>query len=439
MLSFSYPAQQSLRPVNRSPQATVNIPGSKSVTNRALLLSALAVGRSTLVNPLISDDTRFMADALSRFGIDIYQDHEANLSVDGTGGLFSDPGAEPIYIGNSGTTVRFLTAAATLLPTGSYATLDGTARMRERPIKHLISALNSLGASVSDTLGTGCPPVKVGGGGLPGGRCSLNGDVSSQYLTAVLLTAPMAKSDVTLDISGVLISRPYIDLTQRLMNDFGADFQNEAYQRFIVKAGQRYLGRSYEIEADASSATYFMAAAAVTGGTVKVENLSPQSAQGDIGFAAVLESMGCIVERHNGMTVTGPQTLTSVSVDMESMPDAAMTLAVVAVFADQPSVIRGLSSLKVKETDRFTAIATELRKIGIRVDCGSDYWVIHPLPISRMHGATLETYDDHRMAMALSVLGLNIPGIVIDNPSCVAKTFPDFWMRWQSAFDSLCF
>jgi len=434
---LSYPDRQLLSCVDHPVDAVVAIPGSKSITNRALILAALANGDTELINPLVSDDTKVMGEALARFGVEITNTNGNSLLVCGRGGRFKAPGDEPIFIGNSGTSVRFLTAAAALLPEGSKAVLDGVPRMRERPIRDLLFALTLLGVKAVDTNNTGCPPVEIHGGGLPGGACGLNGSVSSQYLTALLQVAPLAKTDVHIHIVGTLISRPYIDLTQKVIRDFGADFSHDNYETFHIPSSQQYTGRPYEIEADASSATYFMAAAAVTGGTVRISNLYKTSAQGDVGFAAVLEKMGCIVKYNAGITVTGPKQLKAIDVDLEAMPDTAMTLAAAAVFADGPSHITGLSSLKVKETDRLTAIATELRKVGVSVEFDDASWTITPPPPDRLKGALLETYDDHRMAMALAVLGLRIPNISIDNPSCVAKTFPDFWIRWNTAFRAL--
>jgi len=437
MPALSYPDQQHLACLNHPVDATVVIPGSKSITNRALILAALANGDTELVNPLVSDDTRVMGEALARFGVEITNTGDNSLLVGGRGGSFKAPGPEPIFIGNSGTSVRFLTAAAAFLPASSKVVLDGVPRMRERPIRDLLSALVQLGVKAFDINGTGCPPVEILGGGLPGGACSLNGSVSSQYLTALLHVAPLAEADIHINIIGTLISKPYIDLTQKVIRDFGADFSHNNYETFRVPSGQKYTGRPYEIEADASSATYFMAAAAVTGGTVRISNLYKSSAQGDVGFAGILEKMGCKVEYEAGITVTGPKQLKALNVDLESMPDTAMTLAAAAVFADGPSRITGLSGLKVKETDRLTAVANELRKVGVTVEFDDDSWTIIPPAPDYLKGALLDTYDDHRMAMALTVLGLRVPNIVIDNPSCVAKTFPDFWERWNTAFHAL--
>ena len=276
--------------------------------------------------------------------------------------------------------------------------------------------------------------MRVRGGGLPGGTCRLRGDVSSQFLSALLQVAPYADRDIHIEIVGDLVSKPYVNITQSVMAAFGAELVNDGYRHLTVRAGQRYAGRDYAIEADASNASYFLAAAAVTGGTVTLENLGMDSIQGDVRFVDVLERMGCQAERGPRLTVTGPKTLRAVNVDMGAIPDTAQTLAVVCAFADGPSRLSGLASLRVKETDRVRAIAQELTKLGVGVEEGRDFWVIHPPTDGRYHGAAIDTYEDHRMAMSFAVAGLRVPGMVIGDPGCVAKTFPDFWDRWEAAF-----
>ena len=430
---YSYPKQMTLSPRHGPVAASVRMPGSKSITNRALLLAALADGESRLVAPLHSEDTFYMASALREMGIGIEETPERDFVVAGRGGEFDAPN-KPLFIGNSGTTVRFLTAAACFAPAGTDVVLDGVARMRERPIRDLIGALLTLGVDAECLNGHGCPPVRVRGGGLPGGSCRLRGDVSSQFLTALLQAAPYARQDVEIEIVGELISKPYIDITQSVMASFGVSLVNEDYQRLRVSAGQRYAGREYVIEADASNASYFLAAAAVTGGTVTLENLGTDSIQGDIGFLDVLERMGCTVTRGQSVTLTGPAKLSAVEADMEAIPDTAQTLAVVSAFADGPSHITNIASLRVKETDRVQAIAKELPKIGVRVDEGPDHWTITPPAGGVYTPAEIDTYDDHRMAMAFAVAGLRVPNVTINDPGCVAKTFPDFWERWKEAF-----
>ncbi len=411
----------------------MRLPGSKSITNRALLLAALANGQSRLVAPLHSEDTFYMAQALRMLGVSVDEQPNGDFLVIGTGGELSAP-TQTLFIGNSGTTVRFLTAAACLAPTGADVVLDGVARMRERPIRDLVGALLTLGVEAECLNGGGCPPVRVRGGGLPGGACRLRGDVSSQFLTALLQVAPYARHTVQIEIVGELISKPYVDITQSVMASFGVEMVNDSYKRLSVRAGQRYAAREFAVEADASNASYFLAAAAVTGGTVTLENLGTDSIQGDVNFVDVLERMGCTVTRGPQITLTGPAKLNAIEADMEAIPDTAQTLAVVCAFADGPSHLTHLASLRVKETDRVAAIAKELPKLGVRVDEGRDDWAIYPAINGAYTGAAIDTYDDHRMAMAFAVAGLKIPGVVINNPGCVAKTFPDFWIRWETAF-----
>jgi 3-phosphoshikimate 1-carboxyvinyltransferase len=434
MPSYEYPEKLPLTPVAGPVDAAVRLPGSKSITNRALLLAALADGKSILRDPLQSDDTLYMFEALRSLGVDVTLTDAGDFEVNGVGGAFTAPKKSPIFIGNSGTTVRFLTAAACLAPTGSDVVLDGVARMRERPIRDLLGALITLGVDAESTHSNGCPPVRVRGGGLPGGKCLLRGDVSSQFLTALLQVAPYAHQDVEIEIVGDLISKPYVDMTQNVMHTFGVEMVNDNYRTLTVSAGQRYQGREYDVEADASNATYFLAAAAVTGGNVVLENLGAGSIQGDAKFARVLEKMGCDVDFGSQIALRGPKTLKAINVNLEAIPDTAQTLAVIAAFADGPSTIHGLSSLRVKETDRVVAITNELTKLGVHVEEGRDFWVITPPSDGKYNAAEIKTYDDHRMAMSFAVAGLRLPSVTILDPGCVAKTFPDFWERWDRFF-----
>ncbi len=429
----SYPAQITLSPVSQPVAAAVRLPGSKSITNRALLLAALADGESRLVAPLHSEDTFYMTSALRELGVAIKETPERDFVVMGRGGRLDAPD-KTLMIGNSGTTVRFLTAAACLAPLGTDVVLDGIARMRERPIRDLVGALLTLGVEAECLNGHGCPPVRVRGGGMAGGSCRLRGDVSSQFLTALLQAAPYAARDVEIEIVRDLISKPYVDITQSVMQSFGVAMQNENYQRLSVPSGQRYKSREYIIEADASNASYFLAAAAVTGGTVTLDNLGTDSIQGDIRFLDVLEQMGCTVTRGKSITLAGPAKLSAIDADMEAIPDTAQTLAVVAAFAEGPSRITNIASLRVKETDRVRAVAKELPKLGVGVDEGPGDWTITPPENGIYTPAEIDTYDDHRMAMAFAVAGLRVPSVAIQNPGCVAKTFPDFWERWKEAF-----
>jgi len=434
MRSPAYPPQVRLAPVSRPPNASVQIPGSKSITNRALLIASLAEGASRLIAPLHSEDTHYMRQALVDLGASIEVTDSSDIEVVGLGGRLSAPSRTPLFVGNSGTTIRFLTAAACLAPTGSDVVLDGVARMRERPIRDLLGALLVLGVDAESVNGHGCPPVRVRGGGMHGGTCRIEGGVSSQFISALLQAAPYAQQDVVIEIIGELISTPYIDITQSVMSAFGVEFENSDYRTLRVQAGGRYRGRDYAIEADASNASYFLAAAAITGGKVTVENLGSDSIQGDIRFADVLERMGCDVTRTaRAITVRGPQRLHGVKADMEGMPDMAQTLAVIAAFADEPSRIEGLASLRVKETDRVRAIAVELPKLGARVFEGADSWDIQPIDAAPA-AASIDTYDDHRMAMSFAVATLRRPYLSINDPGCVSKTFPNFWDRWRAVF-----
>jgi 3-phosphoshikimate 1-carboxyvinyltransferase len=404
----------------------VRPPGSKSITNRALVCAALAEGESTLVGALDSDDTRVMVEALRRVGIDVRVDAKNSvIGLKGAGGLAhrSSSAGSPLdlYVGNSGTTVRFLTAMLTL-GHGNFR-LDGTPRMRERPIGDLLDALRQLGADVVSEQDNGCPPVIVRAAGLPGGIARVSGEISSQFLSGLLMAAPYARNPVRLTVDGPLVSRPYVEMTLAVMRDFGMDVRGSDLQHFEIRTG-KYGGHSYSIEPDASAASYLFAAAAITGGRVTVEALSRRSLQGDVAFVDVLERMGCTVnEDQDTITVAGGP-LHGVDVNMNAISDTVQTLSAVALFADGPTTITGVAHIRHKETDRLAALATELRKLGADVDERPDGLRISPAPL---HGAALETYDDHRMAMSLALVGLRVPGVVIKNPGCTAKTYPHFF------------
>jgi 3-phosphoshikimate 1-carboxyvinyltransferase len=331
----------------------------------------------------------------------------------------------PVHAGNSGTTARFLTAAATLAD--GPVVIDGDARMRERPIEDLVVALRALGAQVEVQGRGGCPPVRVAGGGLPGGPAEIDARRSSQYVSAVLLAAPYARRDVTLSLAGgVLVSRPYVDLTLQLMREFGADADWTAGGGLRVAAGRGYQARDYAIEPDASAAAYPFCAAAIAGGQVRVEGIPKDSIQADLALLDILERMGCRVERgERAATVHGPvRKLRGVDVDMNALPDAVLALAVVAAFAEGPTRIRNVANLRIKETDRLAALETELRKLGAGARASADGLEIVP---GALHGAEIATYDDHRMAMAFALAGLAVPGVVILDPDCVSKTWPEYF------------
>ena len=412
--------------------AQVRVPGSKSLTNRALLLSALAQGESQLTGALKSDDTDVMREALTTLGARI-EVADSRWSVVGTGGVLTLPEA-PIYARNSGTTARFLTAAATLAP--GPVVVDGNARMQERPIVALAEALESLGAPVKILGQSGCPPVRIAGGGLPGGRGRVDGSQSSQYTSAILQTAPYAQKDVELTfVEGALVSRPYVDITLAIMRDFGADadwVEIDGNEGLRVRAGGPYQAREYGIEPDASSAAYPFCAAAVSGGSVRVEGIPPTTLQADFKILDLLERMGCTV-RHQADCIevqapAGP--LRSLGeVDMNDLPDAALVYAVVALFADGPTRIKNIWNLRIKETDRLAALETELRKLGARAEAQEDSLLIQPGPL---HGAEIDTYDDHRMAMSFALAGLRVPDVVIRDPGCVTKTWPGYFEMFEA-------
>jgi len=404
--------------------ASVRVPGSKSITNRALLIAALAKGESELRGALASDDTRVMREALAALGCDVALGAES-WRVRGTGGALSAP-SSPLLVGNSGTTARFLTAAAALAD--GPVVIDGSPRMRERPIDDLTRSLAALGVPVEILGRGGCPPVRVGGGGLPGGEVEIDASRSSQYVSALLLAAPYAADDLALRFArGTLVSRPYVELTLQVMRAFGAEADwSEDGRGLRVRAGRPYRGRSFAVEPDASAAAYPFCAAAIAGGRVRVEGVAPDSVQADFGLLEILERMGCRVRRGGDFAeVEGPAgSLRGIDVDMNDLPDAVLALAVVAAFAVGETHIRNVANLRIKETDRLAALEAELRKLGVDARTGEDSLHITPGPL---RGAEIATYDDHRMAMAFALAGLRIPGLVILDPGCVSKTWPEYF------------
>lgn len=415
-----------IQPASRV-RAAVAAPPSKSYTNRAYIVAALADGEVRLENPLFSDDTRTMRDALLQFGVPVVEEEGATV-VQGQGGRLQLPGEE-IFVGNAGTTMRFLTTFAALAP--GVTRLTGDDRMQERPIEDLLMCLRQMNLKAESLQRNGCPPIEIHGGHPPGGTVTLAGDKSSQYLTSLLLSAPYFENDTVIDIEDELTSRSYVDITLDIMQTFGVAVQNEFYRKFTVPAGQRYFARSYQIEGDASSASYFFAAAAVTGGEVSVTNLNPDSVQGDIRFPDALEQMGCRVERRGGKITVFGNPLRGITIHMNDMPDVVQTLAVVALFAEGKTTITGIGNLRIKETDRIAALANELTRLGASIEAGNDYLIIEP---GTHRPAEVETYDDHRMAMSFALAGLGIPGIKIKNPRCVDKSFPDFFERFQELY-----
>jgi 3-phosphoshikimate 1-carboxyvinyltransferase len=405
--------------------ATVTIPGSKSYTNRALLIAGLTEGECRLEKPLVSDDTKYMIQALRAFGVPVQEEKEAFI-VSGTGGRLSVPNKD-IFIGNAGTAMRFLTTLSALAP--GKIRLDGDERMHERPLADLLDCLTQMQVKVVSANNNGCPPIDIEGGEVPGGEVQLAGDKSSQYLTSILLSAPYFMKDTCVHIQGDLTSKSYADITLDIMKTFGVHVENENYQRFKVHAGDRYKAKNYRVESDWSSATYFLAAAAVTGGEVILNDINPDSVQGDAQFTSVLEQMGCTIEKKSNSLHLKGNPLRGITINMNNMPDAVQTLAVTALFAKGETVIQGISNLRIKETDRISALANELTRIGAGVEAGEDYLIIRPGDYS---GTEIETYNDHRMAMSFAVAGLNIPGVRIKNPKCVEKSFPDFFQRFEN-------
>lgn len=412
-----------ITPLQRAPDATIRVPGSKSITNRALLLAALADGESVLDGVLASDDTRYMITALRQLGIEIHDDvNTQRVVVRGQRGAWPVRDAD-VFVGNAGTAMRFLTAAL-CLGRGRYR-LDGTARMRERPIQDLIDGLRALGADIRCEHDGGCPPVMINADGLAGGAAHIRGSRSSQFLSALLHVAPYARRDVTITITGELIAQPYVDMTLRVMEHFGVAAERDGYRAFHVHAGQTYGARRYRIEPDASSAHYFLAAAALTGGRVRIDGLDRDSLQGDVRFADLLADMGAAVRwEQGGIEVTGPTRLQGIEADMNAFSDTAPTMAALAPFASGPVHIYNIAHVRLQESDRIAAVTTELRRLGVRVDEHPDGFTIHPSAITP---ATIETYDDHRIAMSFALTGLRAPGIRIVNPGCVSKTFPEYF------------
>lgn len=411
---------------------TVTVPGSKSISNRALLLAALADGSTVLDNVLASEDTERMLAALTALGLEL-QGAGTTWTVRGRGGPLVDrDGRWHLDLGLAGTAFRPLTAALTL-GRGTFE-LDGTARMRERPIGDLVDALRPLGAQIRYLGRDGFPPLEVTGTGLDGGATRIDGSVSSQFLTSLLMAAPLARNAVTVDVIGELVSKPYLDITLHLMRRFGATVAHHNYRRFsIAPGGYRSPGR-YLVEGDASSASYFLAAAAIRGPGLEVRGVGADSVQGDVAFVDLLTAMGAQVERRADAIVVRPppggRPLTAVDVDLNHIPDAAMTAAMLALFADGACTIRNIGNWRVKETDRLHAMATELRKLGAAVDEGDDW--LRVAPPDTWRAAEIDTYGDHRMAMCFSLAALGGVAVTIRDPDCVAKTFPDYFQRFAA-------
>ena len=414
-----------LDPIRRI-SGSITLPGSKSLSNRVLLLAMLSEGETFIENLLDSDDVRRMIDALAKLKISYEENRpDKKIRVKGERGRIPVDKAE-LFLGNAGTAIRPLTAALTL-GHGRFV-LDGIERMRERPIQDLLDGLNQIGAHVHSINKTGCPPVEIIANGLPGGITELSGAISSQYLSAILLTSPYAQTPVEIRIKDHLVSIPYVEMTIRLMNRFGVNVGvSEDFKGFHINAPQSYKSPgTYFVEGDASSASYFLAGAAITSGTITVIGCGTDSLQGDARFAEIMEMMGAEVQwEPNQITVRGSGNLKGINVDMNEMPDAAMTLAVAALFAKGTTAIRNIYNWRLKESERLQAVSSELKKLGATIEEGEDYIVIEPP--EQLLPAEIATYDDHRMAMAFSLAACGGVPITILDPSCVSKTFPDYF------------
>ncbi|MEQ9878829.1 3-phosphoshikimate 1-carboxyvinyltransferase [Pectobacterium aroidearum] len=404
---------------------TLNLPGSKSVSNRALLLAALSEGKTRLTNLLDSDDVRHMLTALTALGVEYHLSSDRTVcEITGLGGAFTASQPLELFLGNAGTAMRPLAAALCL--TDGDIVLTGEPRMKERPIGHLVDALRQGGAKIDYLEQENYPPLRLHGG-FQGGEISVDGSVSSQFLTALLMTAPLAAQDTQISIQGDLVSKPYIDITLHMMKAFGIEVRNENYQRFFVAGRQQYRSPGdYLVEGDASSASYFLAAAAIKGGVVRVTGVGRNSVQGDIRFADVLEKMGAIVRWGEDYIECERGELHAIDMDMNHIPDAAMTIATAALFAQGgTTTLRNIYNWRVKETDRLAAMAIELRKVGAEVEEGNDY--IRITPPAKLKAAEIGTYNDHRMAMCFSLVALSDTPVTILDPKCTAKTFPDYF------------
>ncbi len=418
-----------LQPINKI-QGEVNLPGSKSVSNRALLLAALAKGTTRLTNLLDSDDIRHMLNALTKLGVKYtLSADKTECVVEGLGRPFSVLEPVELFLGNAGTAMRPL-AAALCVGQGEYV-LTGEPRMKERPIGHLVTALQEAGADIEYLENINYPPLKIVGTGLKAGTVSIDGSISSQFLTAFLMSAPLAEGEVRIKIEGDLVSKPYIDITLHIMKQFGVEVINNDYQEFVIPAGQHYVAPGdFLVEGDASSASYFLAAAAIKGGEVKVTGIGKNSIQGDIQFADALEKMGAEIEWGDDYVISRVGKLKGIDMDYNHIPDAAMTIATTALFAEGTTAIRNVYNWRVKETDRLSAMATELRKVGAEVEEGEDYIIVKPVP--HLKHAAIDTYDDHRMAMCFSLVALSDTPVTINDPKCTSKTFPDYFDKLKA-------
>jgi 3-phosphoshikimate 1-carboxyvinyltransferase len=417
-----------IKPHKIKPSCEVTVPGSKSYTHRILIASALSDGVCRIRNPLLSEDTVLTMQALRQMGVRIDDTSKDQLIVSGASGRLK-PTANRIFLGNSGTSMRLLTAVAAL-GQGIF-TLTGTDRMAERPIQDLIDALQQLDVRIRSKKRNGCPPVEIIGKKLSGGSVSINCRTSSQFLSALLLIAPYTDKGLEILVREGPVSKPYVDMTVDVMEKFGAAVSRDGYDRFTVAGNQIYRAGTYAVEPDGSQAGYFWAAAAVCGSEIKVKGVTTDSRQGDVNFAKLLANMGCeIATEPDGITVCGSH-LRAVDVDMGDMPDMVPTLAVVAAFAEGTTIIRNVSHLKAKESDRLSAVVNELVKMGIEARCSTDELIVTG---GKPHGCEIETYGDHRIAMSFAVAGLVTPHTIILDENCVEKSFPDFWNVFEGLY-----
>ncbi|MCX5843102.1 MAG: 3-phosphoshikimate 1-carboxyvinyltransferase [Deltaproteobacteria bacterium] len=410
-----------IRPVHHL-DATVEVPGSKSYTQRALIIAALAEGRSTISRVLLSEDTRYLMEALRVLGIEILTSGN-DVIIQGTGGKIRNPG-QAIYLGNNGTALRFLTTMVSL-GKGEFL-LEGSSRLRERPLKPLLDALKTLGVPSHSRDNKGYPPVRIDAQGLRGGSVVFTDVESSQYISSLLIGAPYAAEDIEITLQGSTVSEPYIEMTLHIMERFGAEIERGDKNRFKVKSGRNYAGQEYIVEGDASSASYFFLAAALCRGRVKVMNINPESLQGDIKFLNIMEGVGCSIVRGDSWVdvIGGPLHGGDVVFDMGNMPDMVPTLAVLAAFRQGRTSITNVSHLRLKESDRIAALVNELHRIGVNAKERDDGLVIEG---GKPHGADIETYNDHRIAMSFAIAGLAVPKMKIQDKLCVGKSFPGFW------------
>tara|TARA_B100000686_G_scaffold239742_1_gene248086 strand:- start:1954 stop:3246 length:1293 start_codon:yes stop_codon:yes gene_type:complete len=412
----------------------VNVPGSKSLSNRALLLAALAEGETELTNLLDSEDIEHMLNALTKLGVSYrLSEDKTQCVVQGNGGAFNVAEPLELFLGNAGTAMRPLCAA--LAASNVDTVLTGEPRMEERPIGDLVDALREADAEVTYLKNEGFPPLQIKGKTLNGGEMSVDGSVSSQFLTALLMAAPLFSGDVTIRIKGELVSKPYIDITLDTMAKFGVTVENDNYQTFTVSGDAKYIAPGkFMVEGDASSASYFLAAGAIKGGKVRVTGIGQNSIQGDIRFADVLEAMGATVVWHDEYVEITGAPLKGVNMDMNHIPDAAMTIATTALFAEGPTTMTNIYNWRVKETDRLAAMATELQKLGAKVEEGHDY--IKVWPTDSLKHAEIDTYNDHRIAMCFSLVALSDTPVTINDPGCTRKTFPDYFTRFKTLYSA---